>query len=404
MTYIEFFDNVAGENIAACLACAPERVVLIGDNHKRLSAAAGIYKEILKNRGKDVDFLTRSVGKNNLSGIISVLQEICEKYPDAIIDLTGGDDLYLVAAGKISERLGRKVKTHRLNIRGGKVIDTDEDGQTIPIENGMSLSIAENALIYGGTVVLEGESAPYRWDLSVDGFSGDIRAIWDICKKDPRAWNSHISFLERADKLSSISPDGVYCKIDDLSSQKGFSPKIMSALSLCGAISNYEKTDKYIHFNYKNRQIRKCLTRSGLILELYIYLLAKNAKDKGKTVYTDAMVGISLDWDGIVGKKEKSYDTRNEIDVMLMHGVIPVFVSCKNGQVETDELYKLSSVADRFGASYAKKAIFISDLPNGGSFDDFFLTRAKDMNIQVIRDTASRPEKDLIRIIENLWK
>ena len=42
---------------------------------------------------------------------------------------------------------------------------------------------------------------------------------------------------------------------------------------------------------------------------------------------------------------------------MLMRGVIPVFVSCKNGAVDSNELYKLNTVADRFGSIYAKKII-----------------------------------------------
>ena len=37
----------------------------------------------------------------------------------------------------------------------------------------------------------------------------------------------------------------------------------------------------------------------------------------------------------------------NEIDVMMMHGMQPVFISCKNGSVETEELYKLLKTARR---------------------------------------------------------
>ena len=34
MTYVEFFDKIASENISACLTCAPDRVIYIGDNSK----------------------------------------------------------------------------------------------------------------------------------------------------------------------------------------------------------------------------------------------------------------------------------------------------------------------------------------------------------------------------------
>ena len=32
MTYIEFFDKIASENISACLTYTPDRVIYIGDN------------------------------------------------------------------------------------------------------------------------------------------------------------------------------------------------------------------------------------------------------------------------------------------------------------------------------------------------------------------------------------
>ena len=50
-----------------------------------------------------------------------------------------------------------------------------------------------------------------------------------------------------------------------------------------------------------------------------------------------------------VGAVPRPQETKNEIDVMLMRGVVPVFVSCKNGAVKMDELYKLDTVAQRFG-------------------------------------------------------
>ena len=90
--------------------------------------------------------------------------------------------------------------------------------------------------------------------------------------------------------------------------------------------------------------------------------------------------GVCIDWDG----ETKGADTENEIDVMMMRGMIPVFVSCKNGFVETDELYKLATVAERFGGKYAKKALVASSLDLGSSFGKILKQRADEMGIMIL--------------------
>ena len=63
MTYIEFFSPVVSENICACLARTPDRVVLIGDNRKLLGRHADRYKELFSeiDRDKPVEFIAKSV-------------------------------------------------------------------------------------------------------------------------------------------------------------------------------------------------------------------------------------------------------------------------------------------------------------------------------------------------------
>ena len=96
---------------------------------------------------------------------------------------------------------------------------------------------------------------------------------------------------------------------------------------------------------------------------------------------------LNIDWDGIVhhGAPGGVKDTKNEIDVMLMHGLTPVFVSCKNGAIKEIELYKLNTVAERFGGEFAKKLLVSTDFdPENEDTRKAFLQRAADMNIVVI--------------------
>lgn len=50
--------------------------------------------------------------------IIDALSMFVEQYDDCVFDLTGGEDLYLVASGIVSERYRDKnIQMHRFNIR-----------------------------------------------------------------------------------------------------------------------------------------------------------------------------------------------------------------------------------------------------------------------------------------------
>ena len=51
-----------------------------------------------------------------------------------------------------------------------------------------------------------------------------------------------------------------------------------------------------------------------------------------------------------------------KIDVILMHGTTLLFISCKNGNIGEEELYKLHTVAERFGGPYVRKMLIATNL------------------------------------------
>lgn len=98
---------------------------------------------------------------------------------------------------------------------------------------------------------------------------------------------------------------------------------------------------------YKNEQVKKCLNQAGQALEMKVYVTANGL----------------IDADGV-----------------------PVFISCKNGIVTADELYKLSTVAERFGGQYSKKVLVVTALESLGEAGNYLRQRTKDMNIRLIED------------------
>ncbi len=369
MTFVEFFDKNVVENICACLSTIPERVIFLGDKKKTLIRHAERYKSVFALRGQNVEFICKSINRNNLSSVVNVLSEIVEEYDNCAFDLTGGDDLFLTAAGIVYERYKEKnIQLHRFNIQNNKIYDCDSDGNVLTVNENTRLSVRENVLIYGGDVIM-GENGTLRWDMTED-FKRDILSIWEVCRVNVKGWNSAISNGKR--------DSGVF-----------------KALEKQGLITVRDNK-----IQYKNNQVKRCLTKAGMALEMIIYLAGIESQNAdGNRVYTDCMNGVCIDWDGA----DEKYDTKNEIDVMFMQGLIPVFISCKNGAVETEELYKLNSVAARFGGRYAKKVLFSTALSATGEFGEYFRQRASDMNIRLVEDIQHMSYEEIKSIVKNLW-
>ncbi len=414
MTYIEFFSKNTAENICGSLVSPPERVVLIGDKKTLLEKHAANYQKVLEGRGHKVEFLCRAVNRNNLESITTVLTELMESYADCAFDLTGGDELYLVAVGIISERYKeRHIQTHRFNIRNGTVTDCDKDGKTIMENNRLQMSVEENIRIYGGEIIYSDvkKRGTYRWDMNEE-FRADLMQMWSICKENPRLWNKQMTMLEVANELchddgllTFAIVDDIAAKLEKKRSELVFSETLIGKLYAKGLITecDYDETDM-LYMAFKNEQIKRCLTKAGQVLEMIVYMAALDAKDSAnKTVYNDVVNGVYIDWDGEIHTEEYAVDTENEIDVMMMHGIVPVFVSCKNGNVEMEELYKLNTVATRFGGQYAKKVLVASCLDTESDFGEHFKKRADDMEIRLVTGIRSMDAVALNKAVRGFW-
>lgn len=422
MTLIEFFGKDSVENICSSLTKTPDRVFLIGDRLKHMDKYADAYREVFAARGVDIDIICRSVNKNKMQTVLDALTSIVEEYDDCVFDLTGGEELYLTATGMIFERYrGRGIQMHRFNIRNNTVIDCDQDGKTILEAEAPELTVEENIRIYGGNIVYDEqkENATYRWDMN-DEFRDDIDFMWKICRRDVRLWNTQIGVIGTADKLSgnrdeltvSVSVSALEKQLELNNAKYIHIRSIFDRLYKFGLLREYSVNDETFSVTFKNIQIKKCLTVAGKILEMKVFLAAVEATEKdGSQTYNDVMNGVFIDWDGRINEEQYGYDTENEIDVMMMHGMVPVFVSCKNGFISNEELYKLSTVASRFGGKYAKKILVATALDNSVN-SNYIRQRAEDMGIRLIegcshngkfRSFAEMDDDDMNRIIRTFW-
>lgn len=196
MTYVEFFNKTASENICSCLSGTPERVIFVGGDAKLMKKHITYYQRVFSDRGESIGFLLKGVSKNNLTNAIEALTEIVNSYDDCVFDVTGGEEVYLVALGIVAERYkARNIQIHKFNVRNGVIYDFDNDGFTIHTKP-PELTVEENIRIFGGDVVYSGidGAKTYKWNLT-DEFEWDIDYMWSVCAENVRLWNRQIAFF-----------------------------------------------------------------------------------------------------------------------------------------------------------------------------------------------------------------
>ncbi len=416
MTVVEFFDGVSICNMITCLATKPQKVIFIGDKSP-MKKQEEVYKRFIEKHCLSVEFEFRSIDRNRIEGIISVLTDIVETEQDCIFDLTGGEDLVLVAMGIVYQAYKdkKKIQMHRINVNTRSVADCDRDG-VIPVSDIPSLTVEDNITLYGGKIIssLEDEDGTYDWNLNGD-FQKDLSSMWDICKENPGAWNLMLKIIGEVVERDKDSSTKLEAKANLKQIEKDFtenaskfvwSDTIMRRLMLSGIIKACAKEENgNVTIRFKNEQIKRCLTKAGTLLELMVFWFSQQATDKkGNSIYNDAKTGVFIDWDATIHEDDdEKKDTENEIDIILMKGLVPVFISCKNGFYNENELYKLNTVASRFGGPYARK-VLVSTYYGQSNADSrgYFAQRAEDMGIELIEGVHELSEEEFKRKIRNI--
>lgn len=410
MTIIEFYDKTAIENIAGAMICRPEQVILIGNNKKQMKKSCETYQRILRNNGITTDLKYAVIERDSLSGIVDGLDKLVSGLNECIFDITGGDDLYLVAVGVLMERYKGRVDCHRFNFDSETIVDCDADGD-VAVAKSFNISVDDSIAIYGGELVLDAEVGLSTYDWSFDGeFLADVDKLWSICRDDPGGWNSQIAIISRIyDEYCEEGSLHISYDVDRVNREfgKGQRPcyvkeQLLEDLQSYGLIKSLYLGER-ISFEFKNEQVKRCLTVSGQVLELLIARrLLGISTEQRQPLYNDVRVGAVIRWND--DSVNDGMSIVNEIDVIAMKGAIPVFISCKNGNVTVDELYKLSTVAERFGGTYAKKVLVTSNLARSNSNSAYFKARMEEMGIVHIDNLYGASKHELERVLANVWK
>lgn len=345
-TLIELYDERPIENVLATEVFRPQRTIfLCPPEVAQNKNIQNKMREYFVRRGVEAELIFLESSLYNAAKLERQLCGIADKYPECIIDVTGGTDAALFASGKFCAASNIPAFTYSWKSKSFFSIHEAHFGDELKCEIQHEV---EDCFVMAGGAMREG-----RVDNSVlDRYLDSIDAFFALYMKHRNDWTSAVSYIQRASQVEKgeyipLEVDAPYTVICERGNRINAPEKVLYDLEKLGYVSGVSIGDR-VRFSFKDRQIRTWLRDIGSVLELYVY---KTCLDTG--LFNDVRTSAVVDWEGDFQRD----NVTNEIDVMAMQGIVPVFISCKTCEVSTEALNELAILRDRFGGKAAKAAI-----------------------------------------------
>lgn len=351
-TLVELYDELAIENVIGPETFRPKRVIYLCDDSVANDVKIkNTYDRFFKKRGLDVELVFLKGDIYKTERLVKQFEYIYENYEDCCIDVAGGNDAALFAAGMFCRVTNVPALTY--SRKKNKFFDIQNAEFADNLCCKLEYSVEDFFLMTGGTM------RPGRVDNDIlykylDKFDGFFR----IFLKYRREWVNLITFMTRISQFDkgneSLEVVGSMEQKSDHGKRVRANLNFLADLRELGFISNLRTLDEdRIGFTFTDEVIRGWLRDVGSVLELYVY---KACIDAG--IFTDVISSAVVDWDGLRGHDTVS----NEIDVVAARGVVPMFISCKACEVKTEALNELAILRDRFGGKGSKAVIVTTEL------------------------------------------
>ena len=172
-TLIELYDERAIENILAADMFRPQRIVYLCP--REVAQSREQQKQIADffcHRGWKPELIFLEASLYKVDRILRQLLAISEKYPDCAMDVTGGSDAELFAAGLFAAKANVRVFTYSRKKNRFYNISGAEFAENLPCD--ISYSVKDFILMAGGTLL------PGRMDNStLKEYLDDIDPFFD---------------------------------------------------------------------------------------------------------------------------------------------------------------------------------------------------------------------------------
>lgn len=369
-TIIELYDERPVENILSTEVFRPERTIILCDReiyqNKSLQSK---MRRFLRHRGIESKLVFLQTEIYDTERILAKLNAVIKRYPDCVLDITGGTDAALFAGGLICAKTNLPAFTY--SRKRNRFFNIHNAAFADGLECHVQYSVEDCILAAGGAMRTGrvDNSLLYKYAEHFDEF-------FSIYLKYKSSWTKTIGFIQRAsaagkDEPISLSVRSAYEVKGERGSLIPAPEDALREFERIGFIKHLSiKRGKSVSFRFKDVQTRAWLRDVGSVLELYIY---KQCLDCG--VFQDVRTSVIVDWEGDLRRE----NVTNEIDVMASRATIPIFISCKTCAITTEALNELAVLRDRFGGKFAKAVAVTSQRCRS-----ITRHRASELNIKIL--------------------
>ena len=386
-TLVELFDERPLENVLGVEIFRPEKVIYICPEGTPEHAEKQLA-DYFAHRGIRTETEFLRVNVYDTQEILQVFQKVLQQYPESVMDITGGTDAVLFAAGLACAEAKIPVVTYSRTMT--KFYSIQNAPSMHGFECDITFSVEDCFLMAGGSM------RKGRVDNSIlSRYMDDIDPFFEVFLKYRRRWDKIVTYIQRVsvareDGTYSLSVQGDYTVKGEQGARLTAPEEALRDLEKIRMISGLKiMPEESVEFYFRDPQVRAWLRDVGSVLELYIY---KACLDTG--LFNDVRTSAVVDWNG----DDRDNAVSNELDVMCTRGITPVFISCKTCMIRTEALNELAVLRDRFGGEIARAAIVTAE-PAGASARN----RAAELNIRII-DLNDLEEGNIGESIRSLMK
>lgn len=376
-TLVEIFDAKQYENIITPVTLDIGKLIYIGTKEVMTDEKLNNIRRFFGRINYKVPFEFYYVERDNEKSVKNRLMQIIKNNHDVIFDATGGEDVILTNVGVISERFS--IPVIRIDAKTKKCTCVHGEPENLIFKKTF-LEVADLIALQGGHILSSDEIYSFT-----DEDTDTLKTVFEVNSHNPELFSSFCSavseFLSEDGKILKIDKNGF--EKNSLRSRRNIYP-VLSLLEEKNLIVKTDETKQTLTYKTKSQIVSMCLKKSGNALEYYTAVAMSQIQN-----LSDIKVGVQIEWE--TGRK--FLETQNEIDVMAVSSSLPVFVSCKNGEVRKEALYELDSVARALGGTYSKKVLVCTYLSKNRSASERILERAHDMGIEIVFNAHTKSFK-----------
>ena len=257
MTLLEFFTESHIDNIAACLRLCPESMIIVG-SIDQMRDPVKRYRELLKQRKQRTEITMCDMQGKDLAQIREVLARLVRSDDQVVIDLTGGDETVLLAAGAVLAGLDtskrQSIRVEKFDHEHDVVLDCLNGNRRLPTKS-VTLTVEELIFLHGGSIYPDSYQPP------ADCRRSELNRLWDIVSRAPHTWNDTIpklnEFESRADSKTQIFLPLAYLRrsIHECEQKEQPIRELLDKLDDAGVIYN-ESTHTSLEYTYRSPMLR----------------------------------------------------------------------------------------------------------------------------------------------------